>query len=714
MNISERIKLLTINAKKKEVPSIRSLEGELLWYKGWIIHEHDSSNIVRRAAAKAYMHSQATPVIDEAELIVGKPCYRILKSSEKLELDEYKTQYSRMLPELGGQSSHMAVDYELLLHRGIEGVKTHIHMLRNKLNLEDPNQMEKDEFYKACLIALDGVLSCAENYSDHAKVLAERAEDSNRKRELYELSSILRKVPANPADSFHEALQSVHFLTFCLEGLYQTGRPDRYLLEYYQKDIQKGILSHETAQELIDCFCLMFNEYIPRGLAVGFMVGGLDDNGNDVCNDLSDMFIESIGHTRMIYPSVGLCYTPNTPEALLEKSCRLLTEGLSHPALFNDSVITNGLKRYGVPDSETNKYIHSSCVEITPIASSAVWVASPYINLPQLLLDVLGIEPLNDCSQTRVVDTTPEYVHFDALTQEYRRRLHAKVREEVVIQNRLQMNRHLHGGDPLVSCFVNDCLSQGKDIDQGGARYNWIKPSFVGLSNLSDSLVAINQLVYKEKSLSLRSYAEALRNNFEGYELLLQRISHVPKYGNDIEEADDMVKQITTWIIEETQQFQTYRGDRFIPSLFCWVMHEYMGKQTAATPDGRRTAFPLSDGSGPAQGREKLGPTAAILSSTKWSHEPFIGGIAVNMKFSKSLLGPRSASVLASLVKTFMQYGGFEMQVNTVDKETLRKARENPGNYSDLIVRIGGYSDYFVRLSSSMQDELISRSEHRI
>ncbi len=297
----------------------------------------------------------------------------------------------------------------------------------------------------------------------------------------------------------------------------------------------------------------------------------------------------------------------------------------------------------------------------------------------------------------------------------YRSRLADKVRREAIDQNRQQMDRLRLGGDPLVSCFVNDCLPRGLDVDQGGARYNWIMPSFVGLANLADALTAIRTLVYEERSVSLEALARALRDNYAGDEALRQRIlNRAPKYGNDDPAADACALEIAEWIKGEVRRHRTYRGDRFIPSLFCWIMHEREGSITAASPDGRLCGFPLGDGSGPAQGREKKGPTASILSSTKWEHAPFIGGIAVNMKFSQRMFGPQSLPKMLDLIRTFMDRGGFEFQVNVVDRDTLLKARQNPESYRDLVVRIGGYSDYFVNLTPAMQEEVILRTEHEI
>jgi pyruvate-formate lyase len=277
------------------------------------------------------------------------------------------------------------------------------------------------------------------------------------------------------------------------------------------------------------------------------------------------------------------------------------------------------------------------------------------------------------------------------------------------------MERFHHGGDALVSCFVNDCLERGLDVDRGGARYNWIMPSFVGLANLVDSLAAIRARVFEERSLDWPLLREALASDYADREpLRLSLLNTVPKYGNDDDTVDELATEITGWIREELARYHTYRGDRFIPSLFCWIMHEQLGSVTPATPDGRKCGFPLGDGSGPAQGRERKGPTAAILSATKWEHAPFIGGIAVNTRFRRSLFTPSSVGKMTDLVRTFMTRGGFELQINSVDQETLRDARRRPEAYQDLVVRIGGYSDYFVKLRPAMQEELILRTEHRI
>ncbi len=699
---TERVQRLRNHAMNASVPGIRSDEGDLHWYRGWLSGRGAPTNLQRRGQAKAHMLAQATPVIDEHELIVGKPCFRDLTAAEDDELKGYRCQVADALPRLEGQGSHMAIDYEKLLRLGVSGIHEQIRTYQKRLHLAEPADMEAQHFYEACLETLAGLLAYSDAYADLAAKQAAACQDEQRRGELEEIACLCRRVPRYPARTFREAVQSIHFVTFCLEGLYQLGRPDRYLYPFYERDRAAGLIDADTAQELIDCLCILYNEYVPSGLAVGLMVGGRDAVGTDVTNELSRLFVESIGHTRMIYPGVGLCYTSDTPPDLLERATELIGEGLSHPALFNDEVITRGLLDLGLPPSEACLYIHSTCVEITPIASSGVWVASPYINLVQLLLDVL--ENRGDSLLT-----------MGELMEGYRAALQEKVRHEAVEQNRQQMERFYHGGDPLVSCFVNDCLRRGRDIDQGGARYNWIMPSFVGLANLVDSFAAVDALVFRERSLSVAELLEVLQRDFTGRERLrLQIQNKLPKYGSDEDAVDQLAVQVSDWVREAVEVNRTYRGDRFVPSFFCWIMHERLGRETGATPDARRAGEALGDGSGPAQGRERQGPTASILSSTKWDHAPFIGGVAVNMKFSRKFFRQDSLGRMQDLIRTYMARGGFEIQFNVVDKESLLAARQNPEQYRDLVVRVGGYSDFFVNLPPKMQEEVILRTEHEL
>ncbi len=657
----------------------------------------------RYTEAFYYAFSNMTPSISEDELIVGK--YSQLTPEEA---KEWKEKYSEIilgtLPVLNvGQDSHMSIDYDIVLKLGINGI---IEKIDNYIS--NCNNKNKITFYNNCKSCLNAIIKHSKNYSDKAIELAKNTKDTQRRKELEIISAICKKVPANPAESFYEAIQAVHFVTYCISlnplryryQQFQLGHPDRYLWPYYLNDIQNGNITKEYAQLLLNCLGIQINNRVPNGLSSGYMVGGRDEYGNIVANELTDMCMQVVDDIRLVYPSVGFCYTEGIDDTHLKKACEIISHGCSHPAIFNDDIITKGLKSYGVSEKEASNYIHSTCVEITPIASSNVWVASPYTNMPQLLLDILD----------------REYKSYDDLIGAYFKKLDVVIQENFQEQCRIRKVRCENNINPLLSCFVNDCLVNGTDIEQGGARYNWIMPSFVGMANLVDSLYTLKELVFEKKEFTISELKQILDKNYEGEELLRLRIlKSIPKYGNDIDEIDSYFGLITEHIISECKNYcGVHQNANLIPSVFCWVMHEKFGRVTGATPDGRKAGFPLGDGSGPCQGREMNGPTASILSSTKWAHYELIGGVAVNMKFSKKSLGIHSLNTMKSLIKTFIKRGGFEMQINVIDKETLKKAVTTPENYKDLVVRIGGYSDYFVKLSPEMQKEIILRTEHNI
>ena len=644
-----------------------------------------------------------TPHIGDGELIVGE-CELLMSEDDD---NEWENVYHKIADERGwraggGQDSHMAIDYELLLKVGLSGI-----IKKTEKYLESCDE-EKKPFYNTCKKCLEAVILHSKNYAKKALSLAEEEKDEKRKAELLEISRICNKVPEYPAESFHEAVQAVHFISYCLSinpyrlgpQQFQLGRPDRYLLPYYLEDMKKGALTKERAQLLLDLLGIQINMRVPNGLSSGYMVGGKDENGNIVANDLTEMCMQVIDDIRLVYPSVGLCYTQGLDDKYLEKACEILSHGRSHPAIFGDETIVKGLRSYGVPEDRACSYIHSTCVEITPVAASNVWVASPYTNMPQLLLDIMD----------------KEYESFDDLKKALFDHLDARIKRNFENESHMRSVRAENSMNPLLSCFVDDCLARGLDIERGGAVYNWIMPSFVGVANLVDSLYAVKAVVFDKKLYSMADFKKIVDSDFENEGALRSMIENtLPKYGNDNDEIDSYFSMITEHLVSECKKYKSIHSNaNLIPSVFCWIMHEWFGRETGATPDGRRAGFPLGDGSGPCQGREMNGPTASILSSTKWEHHELIGGVAVNMKFSKKSLGENSLDVMKNIVKTYVSRGGFEIQINVIDKETLEKAVKNPEQYKDLVVRIGGYSDYFTRISPQMQKEVILRTEHEI
>lgn len=672
------------------------------------------STAVRIAHAVESAFLKWTISIAPGELIVGRPgpypaSYYADHPDQKAEID--RANAAARYGHCGvGQDSHMAIDYYRVLELGTSGIAAMIDEKAAALDPMDPESVKKADFYEACKITLGAVETLSERYAEFADNLADIEPDEKQAAEYRKIAENCRRVPKYPARTFYEAVQCVCFISYALSVKplrpsmlqFQLGHPDRYLYPYYKKDRDAGLLTDEFAQTLIDCMAIQINQRVPNGLSCGYMVGGRYADGTVVSNELTKMCMLAVEQVRLVYPSVGLCHTSDTPAEDLMTALRILAKGHSHPAIFNDDVIQAGLQHYGLPPEESCEYIHSTCVEITPASSSNVWVASPYMNLPGEMLAMLP----DECGS------------MDELMQEYlahiRNRIAQNCRSEIL--NRWERAKYCV--DPLLSCFVKDCIETGTDIEEGGARYNWIMPSFVGVANAADALYTIDQLIFKRHELTFPELKAAMADNYQSAPELLAKIRALPKYGNDCqdEDAPDVyVKQISEFIADTCEDFRVpFRNGRLIPSLFCWIMHDQFGQHTGATPDGRLAGFPLGDGSGPAQGREHEGPTASILSSTCWDHHRFIGGIAVNMKFTKSVFDEDRLGVMATLVRTYLMRGGFEMQINVTNKEILEKARKNPEQYEDLVVRIGGYSDYFVRLSPTMQAEVIERTEHTL
>jgi trans-4-hydroxy-L-proline dehydratase len=597
-----------------------------------------------------------------------------------------------------GQSGHCQLDFSRLFEVGIDGLRAELQ------RLEQAASGHKADVYHSFADALLGLSQLVENAAHTAGRAACESTDAEA------AAAACRRVAHLPPATFFEALQlSWLAILGCQLAdhafLINPGHLDRILAPYYQADVEAGRLTPTRALALIESLYLLLNENIPDGLAIAIMVGGRDANGKDLTNPLSYLCLEALRRTRLVYPTVGVCWHAGTPEDLTSLAVNLITQGLPNPAFFGDETIQRGLQMYGVPADESWDYINSTCVEITPVGASNVWVASPYFSTCQILLDEIDAQ----------VESGSPADTFEAFLAGYRARLSKEIGLAVETENNHRRIRQQFGGKPLQSVFTRDCIARGQDIDDGGARYNWVECSFVGLANLADSLHVIREELYGRKRMALADLHHLLKTNFEGHEAeRLRFLNTYPKYGNDCALVDELVSEIVAFVREECARYGMHPdGSPFVPGAFCWVMHERLGSACGATPDGRRAGFPFADGCGAAQGREKAGPTAAVLSVTSWDAAPLIGGAAFNMKFPASLFKtPATARRLQDLVVTFLERGGFETQVNVVDASILRAAQQNPEFYRDLVVRIGGYTDYFTRLAPEMQAEVIMRTEY--
>jgi len=674
--------------------------------RSWSAHTDDEDWLIWRARRVAERLKHMPIALLPGERVVGRPDLRSPTPEESREIESVQEILKSIPPYPGGDSGHFHPDFEKLFRLGIGGIREEIQERMAASTTED-----KRIFYQACDMAIQGISKYALRVSEECEKAASSAEDEAEATHWREMAQICQAVSASPPSTFHEAIELMFIAIISLwfgedHGLTTPGRMDQTLRPFYEADLVAGRITEDDALELICCLYIQLNMILGLGSAESVMVGGRDKDGNDVTNDLTYLCLQARLATKLSYPTVGLAWHEGTPPELMDFACRMLKTGVGDPALFNDELISQGLRDHGVSEADSYNYMNSTCVEIKVVGASNMWVTAPYFNCPQSLLDAMR----------GVADgSIPEPDTFDELNKLVRERMAATIRSAAEGLHQVWQRRAETGCFPLASCLISDCLERGLDFDRGGARYNWVENSFVGLGNLSDSLATIRELVYNLGELSLNDLWDILQKDYEGHEDLRWRIlNRIPKYGNNDDSVDALAVEWAEFL-ESSTESNVVGLHPYVPGFFCWVMHEGMGSQTGATPDGRKATFPLADGAGAVQGREKNGPTASVLSTTKWDHKKALGGLVHNVKFSKnSLRTEDDLAALGDLMATYLRRGGFEIQVNVVSAEELLDAQEHPENYPDLLIRVAGYSDYFVHLNPNMQAEVIARTEHSL
>lgn len=678
--------------------------------EAWMEHQDAPTARYRRSLAEAAELRAARPVIMEDELLAGHlyiPEYHT--PEEQKRYDDLCDQFARMsnltLRDSCARIDHLSLDFDKLLKVGVQGLIDEIKAKRDALNKNDPDVypdfdvVKKYEFYTCCLIELEEVIGLAKRYAHCAREQAAHR-PSPRREELLRMAKTLDRVPAYPARDFREALQSVQFFLSTLFGLYPLNRPDRYLWKYYERDRASGTLTREEAQELIDNFCLYLSDRVFSRSACGFAVGGQLADGTLVENELTYMFLTALDHIRMPDPNGALSVNTQTSDDILAYAAEILSRGVTHPAFFNDDVIVESLMKYGCSREDAVNYIHTTCAEISVIGRTRAQTTPIYVELPPLL--------------QKTCETCPDETAYERLWNAFAETILNSVRKDSFDYIARMLEASRNGNDPMrTSALVDDCIERGKSIQEGGEHYSFLQPIMVGFSNAVDSLLAIKKLVYEEKRLSLSRFTEIVKSNFDREEPLRQYIIHrLPHYGNDCEEADACAARLADVLRQIFEKELLPGGKMMMPGTFTYLHHAWRGSMFGASYDGRPAHFSFSDGCSPVQGRDTHGPTAMLLSMTSWDQSDFLGGMVVNIKFSPEHLTSQHTDAFISLLRGFLSRGGIEMQVNVVDRETLLDACEHPESHEDLIVRIGGYSDYFVRLSDALQREIIARTEY--
>ncbi|MCC9294997.1 glycyl radical protein [Clostridium sp. WLY-B-L2] len=649
--------------------------------------------------------------------------------------DEWKDCYAAgMFTEFMEQRGpgHTAGD-DKIYKKGFLDFKNDINRAINNLDFfNDDEALDKKNQLEAMSIACDAIMILGQRYSEYAAKLAEEEKDPLRKQELLEISKVCQHVPANAPRTFWEALQMYWFVHLCVISelnpwdAYNPGRLDQHLNPFYEKGLEEGTLTRESAKELLECFWVKFNNQ-PAPPKVGVTlkesgtytdfaninVGGVTVDGKSGVNDVSYLLLDVIDEMRLLQPSSNVQISKKSPQKFVKRACEISRKGWGQPSMFNADAVTQELVRAGKSIEDARCGGTSGCVEAGAFGKEA-YILTGYLNLPKIFqitlnngTDIttgkkLGIET-GDVTTFKTYDEL-----FNAFKKQLKYFVDVKVQGNRVIEKLYASLMPV----PFLSIITSDCISKGKDYNAGGARYNTSYIQGVGIGTISDSLIAIKYQVFDKNNITMSELMNTTKDNFEGHEDILNLVKNkTPKYGNDDDYADTVMKQIFDAFYNEVNGRKNGRGGFYRIDMLPTTCHIYFGAVMGATPNGRKAYAPVSEGISPEKGADTNGPTAVIKSASKMDHLR-TGGTLLNQKFNPSAVeGDTGLNNLASLVRSYFTLDGHHIQFNVISRETLLAAQKNPDEYKDLIVRVAGYSDYFNNLDKVLQNEIIQRTE---
>jgi formate C-acetyltransferase len=558
--------------------------------------------------------------------------------------------------------------------------------------------------------------------------------DPARRRELEQIAEVCAHVPAHAPRNFWEALQAYWFVHLGVITELNTwdsfnpGRLDQHLYPFYRQGIDEGTLTPEGARELLECFWVKFNNQ-PAPPKVGITeeqsgtytdfalinIGGLTPDGSDGVNEVSYLMLDVVEEMRLTQPSACIQISKRNPQRFLQRACEVIRAGFGQPSVFNSDVIIKEMLHDGKTMSDARSGGPSGCVTVSAFGKESCTLTG-YINWPKIfeLACNDGIDP-NTGEQVgpQTGDPTP-FASYEQLMEAYRRQLAYFLDLKIKGNNVIERQYATYMPAPFMSLVMSDCIACGIDYHAGGARYNPTYIQGVGIATLTDSLAAVKRHVFEEKSVTMQELLTALQTDFEDHEPLRHKLlRETPKYGNDEEYADRIAEDVFNCYYDLLNGRPNTKGGKYRVNLLPTTVHIYFGQVTGALPNGRKAGAPLSDGISPSQGADVKGPTAIVKSAACIDHAR-TGGTLLNMKFNPQVLaGPDGIEKLAHLIRVYFKMDGHHIQFNVIKAETLRKAQKHPEQHNDLIVRVAGYSDYFVDLGADLQNEIIARTEQQ-
>jgi len=620
---------------------------------------------------------------------------------------------------------HVIVDYEKALRQGFRAIAREARQRRNAAPEDD---REGRAFLEAVVLAADGIILWAERHADLADAEASREADPVRARELRRIAAVCRRVPAEPARDFHEALQSFWFVHLAMHieqygWSISAGRFDQYMYPFFRRDLDSGARSPADAWELLLNLWVKFMENVGTRIREttfqNLTLGGQDERGRDQSNPLSHLCLDATAALRVHQPALSVRWHPNISPDFWRHVHATLALGLGLPALFNDAVIIPALTSHGVAAQDAVGYGIVGCVEACVPGKQQGVTAGGHLNVAKALELALN-DGRSMVTGAQIGPRTGEPEAFEGfadLWRAYVEQVEHLAGLDILASVLAGEGQKRRGHCPLMSSLLDDCLARRRDLVLGGTRYNLPGVCIYGPTNVYDGLMAIRRLVCEEKRLTWGELHEALLDNFGGHErvrLMLAR--EAPRFGNGHDEVDDLANRVNAVHADFFWRHVDARGGRFTCGVWPVEGHVHAGRRTAATPDGRRAGAPLVDGVGACQGADRNGPTALLRSVARLNHvDHWPAGNTCNVKFSReSIASPEGVARLEALTTTFMRLGGQQLQINILDEATLRAAQADPAAHADLIVRVAGFSAYFTQLGRDTQEEIISRSTHSV
>ncbi|WDV44589.1 glycyl radical protein [Clostridiaceae bacterium M8S5] len=600
--------------------------------------------------------------------------------------------------------------------------------------ISDVDAFNKQEELKAMMICADAIIIFAKRHSDLAKEMAYKEENEMRKHELLDIADICDYVPANKPRTFREALQMYWFVHLGVITELNTwdsfcpGKLDQHLYPFYEKEIEEGTLTRESAKELLECFWVKFNNQ-PAPPKVGITleesgtytdfcninIGGIKPDGTNGVNDVSYLLLEVISDMKILQPSTNVQISRKNPDHFIKKALEVIREGMGFPSVFNTDAVVKELIRQGKSLEDARCGGTSGCVEVGCFGKES-YILTGYLNLVKILEITLnnGLDTRTGKKVGLETGQMNEHTTFDDILKAFGKQLKYFIDIKIRGNNIIEMLYAKYMPAPFMSIVIEDCIKKGRDYNNGGARYNTRYIQGVGIASLTDSLSAIKYHVYDNKLVKIKELVNILNDNFLGNEKLRNRlVTKTPKYGNDLDYADEIMQIAFDMFYNAVDDRNTVNGGKYRIQMLPTTCHVYFGSVIGASPDGRKAGMPLSEGISPVQGADVNGPTAVIKSASKMDHLK-TGGTLLNQKFTPDLLhSEKGIASMKELIRVYFKLDGHHIQFNVVDLDTLKKAQANPQEYKNLIVRVAGYSDYFNNLNKELQDEIITRTEHR-